>query len=31
MIGAHYMFEMGKTDRSQIGTIEDFYLINNLW
>lgn len=31
MIGAHYMFEMGATDNPQIGTFEDFYIVNNLW
>lgn len=31
MIGAHYMFEMGATDLPKIGTVDDFYLINNLW
>ena len=31
MIGAHFMFENGRTDQSTIGTVEDFYLINNLW
>jgi FtsP/CotA-like multicopper oxidase with cupredoxin domain len=31
MIGAHYMFEDGSTDLPKIGTIDDFYMINNLW
>jgi FtsP/CotA-like multicopper oxidase with cupredoxin domain len=31
MIGAHYMFEMGATDQAKIGTVDDFYMINNLW
>lgn len=31
MIGAHYMFEDGASDQPKIGTVEDFYLINNLW
>lgn len=31
MIGAHYMFQMGATDQAKIGTIDDFYMINNLW
>lgn len=31
MIGAHYMFEMGRADNAQIGTIDDFYLVNTLW
>lgn len=31
MIGAHYMFEMGASDSPQIGTFEDFYMVNTLW
>jgi FtsP/CotA-like multicopper oxidase with cupredoxin domain len=31
MMGAHYMFEAGATINPQIGTVEDYYLINNLW
>lgn len=31
MIGAHYMFEMGASELSKIGTIEDFYIVNTLW
>jgi hypothetical protein len=31
MIGAHYMFESGATENPQIGTVEDFYIVNNLW
>ena len=31
MIGAHFMFEDGATDVPKIGTVDDFYMINNLW
>lgn len=30
-IGGHYMFDMGASDNSKIGTYEEFYMINNLW
>lgn len=30
-IGMHYMFGMGASENSKIGTIEDFWISNNLW
>lgn len=31
VINGHYMFDMGASDLPQIGTVEDWYIINNLW
>lgn len=30
-IGPHYMFGMGASENSKIGTIEDYWISNNLW
>lgn len=31
LINGHYMYDMGETDNPKIGTIEDWYIINNLF
>jgi FtsP/CotA-like multicopper oxidase with cupredoxin domain len=31
VINGHYMFNMGETDNPKIGTVEDWYIVNNLF
>ena len=31
LINGHYMYDMGETDNPKIGTVEDWYIINNLF